>query len=89
MPLQFDIGFVVGKKVTLNYVSTRHQSCFVLRFVCKDASLPFILTFINLVIHVSKRCFMKEINVSNIEKNSPPSLSLSLPPLSTHIFQLE
>ena len=35
------------------YVSTSNQSCFVLRFVCKDASLPFILTFINLVIHVS------------------------------------
>ena len=45
------------------YVSTSNQSCFVLRFVCKEAS---ILTFINLGIHVSKRCFMKK-NVSNIK----------------------
>ena len=42
------------------YVSTSNQSCFILRFVRKEASLPSILTLINLVIHVSKRCFMKK-----------------------------
>ena len=36
-------------------------------FVRIEVSLPSILTFINLVIHVSKRCFMKK-NVSNIKK---------------------
>ena len=47
--------------VTLQgFVSTSNQSCFVLRFVRKEASLPSILTLINLVIHVSKRCFMKK-----------------------------